>query len=169
MAYGSHHIEPSNRQQAVNESFRVLKPGGTFVLHDFEENSAVARWFANVVDRYSATGHKYKHFTQKEMKELFTEAGFTKILVGEGMYDPFRCTAPTLDEAVDRLADYLLDMYGLVKLNEMGQELARKTVLEFSISYFGKLHTRKPGRNWQIEMPRRALVASGTKPWTRTI
>src|SRR5207237_5518083 len=48
IAYGTHHIDPLDRPDMCREAFRVLRPHGRIVLHDFECGSAVARWFDEV-------------------------------------------------------------------------------------------------------------------------
>jgi SAM-dependent methyltransferase len=179
LAYGTHHIQERYRQQAVREVYRVLKPGGAFVLHDFEESGPVARWFAEVVDRYTVTGHRYKHFTAPEMHEYLSAAGFIDVDLCH-MYDPFILSARTEPEARDRLSDYLLNMYGLVNLpNGSGLEAARSKVFHLASACFvyeyealglpktfgcGAISLRETAQGWQIEMPRVALVASGRKP-----
>jgi SAM-dependent methyltransferase len=178
LAYGTHHIEEEYRQQAVSEGHRVLKPGGTFVLHDFEERGPVAKWFAEVVDVYTVTGHRCKHFTAPGMRQYLSAAGFIDVDLRH-MYDPFILSARTESEARDRLSDYLLDMYGLVNLRgRNGIESARKAVFELASSCFvydydalglpktfgcGGISCRETANGWQIEMPRVALVASGRK------
>ncbi|MES4831740.1 class I SAM-dependent methyltransferase, partial [Streptomyces anthocyanicus] len=64
LAYGSHHVPSSDRQTVATEARRMLRPGGTFVLHDFLVGSPVDVWFEEVTDVYSATGHKFLHFTR---------------------------------------------------------------------------------------------------------
>lgn len=184
LAYGTHHIAESDRQQAVCEGHRVLKPGGAFVLHDFEESGPMARWFTEVVDVYTVTGHRCKHFTAAEMRHYLESAGFVDVEVCH-MYDPFVLLAPTESEARDALSDYLLNMYGLVNLRARhGADAARKTVFELASGYFTydyealglpktfgctAISCGETARGWQIEMPRVALVASGRKAssqWT---
>jgi SAM-dependent methyltransferase len=67
IGYGTHHIERAARPLACAEAARVLRPGGRLVVHDFAEGGAVARWFAEVVHRYSRGGHPYTHFTSGEL------------------------------------------------------------------------------------------------------
>lgn len=178
LAYGTHHIAKSCRLQAVCEGYRVLKPGGAFVLHDFEESGPGARWFADVVDAYSVTGHRCTHFTAAEMHQYLSSAGFVDIEVAP-MYDPFILSARTEPEARDTLSDYLLNMYALVNLRARRSiDAARKTVFDLASSYFtydyealglpktfgcSAISCRKTAYGWQIEMPRVALVASGRK------
>lgn len=174
MAYGTHHIPRAERATAVSEAHRVLRPGGALVLHDFAERSAVARWFADVVDRYSHTGHDYPHFTPDELERLFAEAGLSDVTVGR-MYDPLVLTAPTRDEARRRLGDHLRWMYGLTSLPgdetraawraaDLAEETFRHTPGERApgqqvteVTYEATAH------GWQAELPRVALVAVGRR------
>jgi SAM-dependent methyltransferase len=112
IAYGTHHIPPDHRVQACQEAFRVLRHDGRIVLHAFETGSHMARWFSEVVDQYSITGHQYPHFTAGEIRDYLSRAGFTDINI-RYIYDPFIIYAGSADEAKHKLAEYLLNMYGL--------------------------------------------------------
>ena len=117
IAYGTHHIPVEQRLDAVREAWRVLRPGGRLVLHDFAEDSPVARWFTEVVHPYSRTGHPYPHFTAEAMTRLFNAAGFADVRVVD-VYDPFVLIAVDQSTARLRLGRHLADMYGLVRLAE---------------------------------------------------
>jgi ubiquinone/menaquinone biosynthesis C-methylase UbiE len=179
IAYGTHHIPPNHRIQVCQEAFRVLAPAGHIVLHDFETESPMSRWFSEVVDRYSITGHQFPHFTAEEIREYLSSAGFTDISI-HYMYDPFVVYADSADEAKRNLAAYLLNMYGLTKLvNEHGYEGALTLVYDLTCEYF-KYDEKSPpfdehfghpqvyiGReedHWYLEAPRVALVGCGIKP-----
>jgi len=175
MAYGTHHIPRSERPAAVAEAYRVLRPNGTLVLHDFAEGSATARWFADVVDRYSHTGHDYAHFTADELTHLFRGAGFTDVTV-ERMYDPLVLTAPTRDEARRRLGDHLRWMYGLTRLPSGDERQAAERTADLAEQTFhhppadrapgqeiGGVAYQAAGPGWRVELPRVALVAAGRR------
>lgn len=179
IAYGTHHIPPAHRHQTCQESYRVLKSGGRMVLHDFEVNSTMSRWFSEVVDPYSLTGHNFTHFTREEVRACLVDAGFKSVEV-RYLYDPFILSAEYRKTAKQQLAHYLLDMYGLVKLVEKhGAEKALKVVYDLSLKHFrydypsmgleasfgaSGIHTCKKGKRWHIEAPRVALVGVGLKP-----
>ncbi len=175
MAYGTHHIPAADRPLAVSEAHRVLRPGGVLVVHDFAEGSAVARWFGEVVHRFSHTGHDYPHFTPDEMDGLFTGAGFGEVRV-ERMYDPLVLTASTRDEARTRLGDHLRWMYGLTLLPETDDTQAALRAAELAEETFRHpAGDRAPGQQvgqvsyavtdhgWRVELPRVALVAVGRR------
>jgi SAM-dependent methyltransferase len=170
IAYGTHHIGREERAAACQEAARVLRPGGRLVLHDFEEDSPVARWFTEVVHRHSRLGHPYTHFTAAEMEYLITAANLRPVSV-RPVYDPLVVEGDDPREVRAALADYLLDMYGLVGL--VGQERAetRDAVWALARRYFTFPGGAVPDRpvvyrrrsTWLAEVPRTALVAVGEK------
>jgi SAM-dependent methyltransferase len=178
LAYGTHHIPPMQRASACAEAYRVLRSGGRFVLHDFPNASPVARWFSDVVDRYSKTGHKHEHFDALEMRSLLSNAAFSDISV-EMLYDPFVVMAATTNTARDALGAYLLDMYGLELMAEdIGRAAAVTRTYElanecFQYDYealglsadFGVRGPRysEATTGVRLEWPRLAIVARGTR------
>ena len=178
IAYGSHHIPRAQRGLACEEAYRVLRDGGRIVLHDFEEDSPMAGWFGDVVDKYSITGHQFPHFTIEEIRTCLQEAGFSDINVTY-LYDPFILDAPTLAEVTRLFAGYLLNMYGLVKLFEQhSDEEALGIVAALSSKYFrydypllglsesfgvSEVQVNEVNGAWRLEAPRVALVGHATK------
>ncbi|MGH2508011.1 MAG: class I SAM-dependent methyltransferase [Ktedonobacteraceae bacterium] len=178
IAYGSHHIPLNQRQATCLEAFRVLKPGGSIVFHDFEDNSPVASWFREVVHLYSLTGHDYPHYSSREMQQYLYSAGFSKIRI-QYLYDPFILSGKSPQEVQYLLGNYLLNMYGLVKLADTYPNQDENIVAyTLACNYFqydyqsqmldssfgvSQIHISKRDENWQIEMPRVALVATATK------
>ncbi len=49
LAYGTHHIPPEDRYLVAAEAWRILRPGGVFVVHDFLRESPMGVWFSEVV------------------------------------------------------------------------------------------------------------------------
>lgn len=179
IAYGSHHIAPSQRPRALSEAYRVLAPGGRVALHDFASDSPVARWFGEVVHHQALAGHDYDHFTDDQMAGHLSGAGFADVRV-ETMYDPITIHGDTPERALAGLADYMIDMYGLELLREGAPdvETARADVLRLLREIFRydpetfpdsavdpvtELTVVADGFGYRAELPRLALVASGTK------
>jgi SAM-dependent methyltransferase len=180
LAYGSHHVPEAERQAVADEAWRVLRPGGRFVLHDFAEGSPMAIFFQEIVDRESATGHDYAHFTADWMRECLVRAGFRDVTTN-WTFDPIVVTSTSEEGAQAALGQYLVHMYGLDKLvqayGEQGAstaafELAREIFRwETSTAFDGMgNHVREcvveqvESAKWQCVLPRYALVAVGTKP-----
>lgn len=178
LAYGTHHIPKKDRLLACQEAFRVLKPGGNIVIHDFEENSPIARWFNEVVNKYSITGHKYCHFAFNDFRLYLQRSGFKNIRIFS-MYDPFVTKGSSKEVAFQKLMDYIFNMYGLAKLqqNTDAKDVSQKIyrLIEKYIHY--ELNNIKEARPyWKssisfyqdkdqfiAELPRVALVGVGTK------
>lgn len=178
LAYGTHHIPPEDRQVVVEEACRMLRPGGTFVLHDFLAGSPMDTWFETVVDQYSQTGHQYVHFTIDEIMGYLVKAGFDSYEVLE-IDDPYTAIGSSPEEAELRLGEYLVNMYGLSKAEEsQGKERAFRwaadqgkaifryqddggTASESVIEYVDEIQA------WRFTIPRRAAVGVGKKVLSR--
>lgn len=180
LAYGTHHIPRQDRPRAVAEAYRVLRSGGRLVLHDFDETSSVASWFNDVVDRYSAAGHRYDHFTSYEIERYFVDAGFIDVRLIR-MYDPFVAVGESADSALDRLLEYVIDMYGLrLLVQDTNDRVARGKLLELVRQCFltdptelpedtdkdavTELTVRRQSHHHVAVLPRVALVATSAKP-----
>ncbi|MCK1499357.1 class I SAM-dependent methyltransferase [Bradyrhizobium sp. 188] len=157
MAYGTHHIPRAQRATAVQAAARILRPGGTLVLHDFEEGSPTARWFSDVVSIHSMTPHDYPHFTACEVLDLFAAAPFDDVCV-QRITDPFVFHGKDEDCVLQSLAEYVVKMYGL-------EGLARHTkrVLELLDEYFGIVVTRSSDGEFEARIARNALVGWGRR------
>ncbi|KAJ5864523.1 uncharacterized protein N7529_006439 [Penicillium soppii] len=169
LAYGTHHIDPSSRLNATKEAYRALRPGGLFVLHDFEVGGPMDVWFDDVVDKYSTTGHPFRHFTRDEMQKYFIGAGFQNFQIFE-MLDPYSAIAESPEKADLAMGAYLVNMYGLTKLEEAkGQEDAARWALEKAREVFGKSSEisgpeyDESEEKWRTIVPRMALVGVATR------
>jgi SAM-dependent methyltransferase len=162
IAYGSHHLVGGSRSAAIEEAFRTLKHGGRLVLHDFEIGSAAAKWFDDVVDPFSRTGHQYPHYSRGEMTTLFEAAGFEDVRVFS-MPDPFVLRGNSSDEARTNALLHLYRMYDLIRLPG-DSEPDKLRHLEMAVNkMLGDIDVQSSASGYQATIRREALVAVGTK------
>ncbi len=160
IAYGSHHLPDEDRRMAAIEARRTLKPGGRFVLHDFETGGATDAWFGEVVHPFSGTGHPHPHFSRPEMLHLMDAAGFHAVDIFD-MDDPFVLHGASAAEARAAMLRHLYHMYGLCKLDiataEGLDDLERR-----ADATIGRMSVVRSAEGWTAHLPRMALVAIGT-------
>jgi ubiquinone/menaquinone biosynthesis C-methylase UbiE len=182
VAYGTHHIPPTERFTAIAEAHRVLKPGGRIVLQDFEIGSPTTEWYDKVLDRYTTTGHRFQYFDRKDFHELLVSNGFTDVEVFD-VYDPFILKAASFSEAKRGLLDYIFKLFALEKLAPDDGELddqfwAKLEAVVVETSTFTdtqppdrrvtKFTVAQEGNEFRAEVPRVCLVATGRRPTTDT-
>lgn len=80
---GIHHI--ANLKPFFNETYRILKPGGIFVIAEVLSGSPPARFLNEFVDRYSSSGHKGL-FLDHNTCMLLRQCGFNNVSVRDKEY-----------------------------------------------------------------------------------
>jgi hypothetical protein len=173
-AYGTHHVPRADRIDMVHRAHLTLRSQGVLVLHDFMIGSPADTWFRDIVHPYSATGHEFDHFTADEIEEYITKAGFDSCTVMD-IDDPYVAIGDSPEEAELNLGEYLVNMYGLVRAQELmgkqeafrwaverGKEIFRyagpdETITGCSVEYVPER------RVWRATLPRKALVGVGRK------
>lgn len=65
---GIHHLE--DKSALFSDIYRVLKPGGQFVLSDVAEGSPPALFLDGFVDQYNSTGHDGRYLGQHTLDAL---------------------------------------------------------------------------------------------------
>jgi ubiquinone/menaquinone biosynthesis C-methylase UbiE len=174
LAYGTHHIAPAQRPAAVAEAVRVTRPGGRIVIHDFDESSPMAGFFADVVHPHAPGGHAYIHFSRAELTALFRDAGLPARVLD--LCDPLVVRAETARAAKERMCQYVGDMYGVREhFAELDDVEAVWRILEHHFdhsTYSSTVDSQTPRSavvypldgQYVAELPRMAIVAVARKP-----
>lgn len=180
VAYGTHHLRGADRPRAIAEAFRIARPGARVVLQDFEIGCPTTRWYEDVLDRYTTTGHRYDYFTRAEIFELLTGAGFEDVSVFP-VYDPLIHYADTAEAARRELLDYVFTLFGLEKLLPDGRimddefwdelEAVIRSTSTFALDELppdaqgvSEFAVVRDGTRWRAEIPRVCLVGTGVRP-----
>jgi ubiquinone/menaquinone biosynthesis C-methylase UbiE len=73
-----HELPAPVRQQVIDEAFRVIKPGGTFVICDSIQLVDRPQWSA-MLDGFAEMFHEpfYRNYTQDNLRDRLETAGFT--------------------------------------------------------------------------------------------
>jgi hypothetical protein len=87
------HLDHAGLVETCEEAHRVTRSGRQVVLHDFEPDSAVSRWFSEVVHRYSRKGHEYQHCGSVILTNALNDAGFENI-TSRPLFDPIIARVP---------------------------------------------------------------------------
>ncbi|HWT04598.1 MAG TPA: methyltransferase domain-containing protein, partial [Xanthomonadales bacterium] len=180
VAYGTHHVLRPDRVNALAEAYRVVKPGGRVVLQDFEIGSPTTRWYDDVLDRYTLTGHRFEYFTRGEFAELLSGSGFVGVEVFDA-YDPFVLEADDPESARRGLLDYVFTLFALDKLLPADgirderfyaeiERVVRETAtfeperLPSDAHGVREFAVRPAGSRFRAEIPRVCLVATAQRP-----
>jgi ubiquinone/menaquinone biosynthesis C-methylase UbiE len=77
-----HELPASARQEVINEAFRVLQPGGVFIICDSMQ-AIDSPDFQTMMNNFPAIFHEpyYRHYTTDNLEERLTTAGFTNLEV----------------------------------------------------------------------------------------
>ena len=77
-----HELPPNARQAVIEQCFRVLKPGGTFVICDSMQ-AVDSPDFSVMMENFPVLFHEpyYRHYTTDNLEERLTNAGFTNVQV----------------------------------------------------------------------------------------
>jgi SAM-dependent methyltransferase len=163
-AYGTHHV--SGIDQAIRESFAILRPGGHIVLQDFLDEGPVGRWFHDVVDPYSRTGHDFVHIGPIQLAVQLLLAGFRDVRMFE-MEDPFMFAVPpgSARGAREVACTYLLGMYGLGDSHLRERHCLEGQIRE--ILSYGEIGNTPRFEEDFVYIPRRATGASAIRPGSR--
>lgn len=78
-------------QLAVNEMFRILKPGGTLCINDMDCVAPI-RWMANKIFPHLKSGD-VKMYCRQEIEDMLQRAGFASISYKKISSFTFLCTA----------------------------------------------------------------------------
>ncbi len=77
-----HELPASARQAVIDEAFRVLQPGGVFVICDSIQ-ATDSPDFTEMMNNFPAIFHEpyYRHYTTDNLEDRLTEAGFINVQV----------------------------------------------------------------------------------------
>ena len=77
-----HELPAEARQQVINESFRVLQPGGVFTICDSMQ-AIDSPDFQTMIDNFPAIFHEpyYRHYSTDNLAERLEQAGFIDVQI----------------------------------------------------------------------------------------
>lgn len=116
-AYGFHHVPLNERDSFVASMQKTLKKDGLCIIHDFEEGSATARWYSEVIHQYRTAGHPYSHVTYNHLQQLLIP--YFKETEIKYLYDPFYLVGNIGQDAQSlkqEFYSYLIGLFNLEKL-----------------------------------------------------
>lgn len=140
---GIHHL--SDKRAFFSEAFRILRPGGRFVIADVRTDTPSATFLNDAVDRLTVTGHDGMFLRDGELTALLTQAGFDQ---ADEQFCQYRWTFPSQDT----LVTYCKALFGLEKADET--QVLKEITGAFDI-FEDKKGTHLP---WSL------IYATGIKP-----
>jgi len=160
-AYGVHHLPVEKRVTAFREVYRVLENKGKFVLHDFSNESRMALFFNEVVNKYSITGHDCPHFDEQETQDLLKEAGFKNIVCFETQ-DDFVFNEESENKALEKCANYIYYMYALEKIGNIYNKSTVNKILDITDALLG-IEFKQVDSKYECRVKRNAIVFDSDK------
>jgi SAM-dependent methyltransferase len=82
-----HHMSEEERILFYKECYRLLKPGGTFVIGDVQKDSPQAFWLNSFVNQYNSSGHKGVFWDEEDCFLLEKEGFETKIVTRDYLWN----------------------------------------------------------------------------------
>jgi ubiquinone/menaquinone biosynthesis C-methylase UbiE len=162
-AYGTHHVPIAERLQSFKEAWRVLKPGGVLLFHDFPEQGVASRWFAEIVDPYTFTGHKHAHFSAEGVADYYTAANFHIHALSE-IDDCFQFDGSSREAALMEAIEFMGGAYGLEKLEKSPDGTTFLWEKIQQIFPIDETPAASPTERYRIVIHRPALLGVGVKP-----
>ena len=106
---GLHHSASHDR--TLEESVRVLKPGGEFAVCDVELDSPVARWLNEFVHRYSPAGHQGQFLRFGYLRQKCAQLGLRRV------WEERKNVPWVFDREAD-VAPFIKGLFGLTGLSD---------------------------------------------------
>jgi ubiquinone/menaquinone biosynthesis C-methylase UbiE len=85
-----HELPPEVRQRVIEQCFRSLKPGGTFVICDSMQ-AIDSPEFETMMENFPAMFHEpyYRHYASDDLVERLEKAGFEKIAIENHLFSKY--------------------------------------------------------------------------------
>ncbi len=101
---GLHHSQSIPR--AIQEAYRVLKPGGEYAVCEVEKGTAMAHWLNTYVNRLNPQGHEGTFLYEGELSSQMAQSGFKAI-------SEQRKQVPWVLDSEDGMLRYFKGIFGL--------------------------------------------------------
>ena len=94
-----HELPPSVRQKVINQCFRVLQPGGVFVICDSIQEADSAQ-LKPMLDNFSVMFHEpyYKDYIRDNIEERLKNAGFENIQIANHFVSKYWIAYKTIND-----------------------------------------------------------------------